>query len=194
MAPNHADDQSHHHGHSQHSLPQTKLAIVVQLVQCRGVYQLRQPVGYLRTTDEFANYVLRLQWRFDPVTKKAGNSGVLLRMVGEDTVWPRSVEAQLHSGNAGDFWVIGGIEIQEHAKGGKRVSGRRTVKLKTSSEKEPGQWNKYDIICKDDWILVLVNGVLQNVGTRCSDKLGKICLQSEGAQIEYRNIYIEPLE
>jgi hypothetical protein len=39
-----------------------------------------------------------------------------------------------------------------------------------------------------------VNGVLQNVATGCSVSSGKICLQSEGTPIEYRNIYIEPLE
>ncbi len=54
-----------------------------------------QPVGYLRTTDDFVNYVLKLEWRFDPVTKKAGNSGVLLRMVGEDKVWLRTDLEQL---------------------------------------------------------------------------------------------------
>jgi hypothetical protein len=74
---------------------------------CRG-----QPVGYLRTTGDFTNPVLKLEWRFDPVTKKAGNSGVLLRMIGGDQVWPRSVEAQLHSGNAGDFWNIGEFPLQ----------------------------------------------------------------------------------
>ena len=100
----------------------------------------------------------------------------------------------LISGNAGDFWVIGGLETDEHAKGGSRVKGRRTLKLKDSSEKPIGQWNAYDIICKDDWIVVMVNGVLQNVATKCSDKSGRICLQSEGTPIEYRNIYIEPLE
>jgi hypothetical protein len=50
-------------------------------------------------------------------------------------------------------------------------------------------WNS-----KDDWIVVIVNGVLQNVATRCSESFGKICLQSEGIPIEYRNVYIEPLE
>ncbi len=38
------------------------------------------------------------------------------------------------------------------------------------------------------------NGVLQNVATKCSASSGKICLQSEGTPIEYRNIYIEPLK
>ena len=151
----------------------------------------RKPSGYMRTETPYADYHLHVEWRWP---EKAGNNGVLVHMSGEDKVWPKSLECQLHSGNAGDFWVIGGLEFAEHAKGGSRVKGRRTIKLKDSSEKPLGQWNTYDIICKNDWIVVLVNGVLQNVGTKCSDKSGKICFQSEGAVIEYRNIYIEPLE
>jgi hypothetical protein len=49
-------------------------------------------------------------------------------------------------------------------------------------------------VCKDDWVVVLVNGVLQNVATKCSERSGRICLQSEGAPIEYRNLWLEPLE
>jgi hypothetical protein len=156
------------------------------LLRCEG-----KPTGYMRTETPYADYHLHVEWRWP---EKAGNNGVLVHMSGEDKVWPRSLECQLHSGNAGDFWVIGGLEFAEHAKGGPRVKGRRTIKLKDSSEKPLGQWNTYDIVCKDDWIVVFVNGVLQSVGTKCSDKSGKICLQSEGAVIEYRNIYIEPLE
>jgi len=156
------------------------------LLRCQG-----QPRGYMRTETAYADYHLHVEWRWP---EKPGNNGVLVHTTGADTVWPKSLECQLASGNAGDFWVIGGVEIAEHAKGGSRVKGRRTVKLKDSSEKPLGQWNAYDIICKDDWIVVMVNGVLQNVGTQCSEKAGKVCLQSEGAVIEYRNIYIEPLE
>lgn len=156
------------------------------LIRCEG-----KPAGYMRTEKDYANYLFHVEWRWP---EKGGNNGVLVHMSGEDQVWPKSLECQLYSGNAGDFWVIGGLEIAEHAKGGTRVKGRRTLKLKDSSEKPIGRWNSYDIICKDDWIVVLVNGVLQNVGTKCSDKSGKICLQSEGTPIEYRNVYIEPLE
>ncbi|MHC4062585.1 MAG: family 16 glycoside hydrolase, partial [Planctomycetota bacterium] len=39
-----------------------------------------------------------------------------------------------------------------------------------------------------------VNGVLQNEGTKATDTSGKICLQSEGSPIEFRNIYIEHLD
>jgi len=156
------------------------------VLRCTG-----RPAGYMRTETPYADYHLHVEWRWPG---KPGNNGVLVHMTGADKVWPKSLECQLQSGHAGDFWVIGGVETAEHAQGGSRVKGRRTIKLKDSSEKPVGQWNAYDIICKDDWVVVMVNGVLQNVATQCSEKAGKICLQSEGAAIEYRNLYIEPLE
>ena len=163
------------------------------VIRCTG-----RDAGYMRTEADYADYLFHVEWRWPG---NGGNNGILVHTSGADKVWPKSLECQLHSGNAGDFWLIGegpryleNIETREHAKGGDRVRGRRVIKLKVSSEKPLGQWNAYDIICKDDWVVVLVNGVLQNVATKCSEKSGKICLQSEGTPIEYRNIYIEPLE
>ncbi|HON92271.1 MAG TPA: DUF1080 domain-containing protein [Sedimentisphaerales bacterium] len=156
------------------------------VLRCTG-----RPAGYMRTETAYADYHLHVEWRWPA---QPGNNGVLVHMSGPDVVWPRSLECQLASGNAGDFWVIGGLEFAEHAKGGRRVNGRRTLKLRESSEKPAGEWNQYDIVCKDDWVVVLVNGVLQNVATRCSERSGRICLQSEGAPIEYRNLWLEPLE
>jgi len=163
------------------------------VIRCTG-----RPAGYMRTEADYANYLFHVEWRWPG---NGGNNGALVHMSGLDKVWPKSLECQLHSGNAGDFWLIGegpryleNIETKEHAKASNRVKGRRVIKLKKSSEKPLGQWNAYDIICKDDWVVVLVNGALQNVATGCSEKTGKICLQSEGTPIEYRNIYVEPLE
>jgi hypothetical protein len=150
-----------------------------------------KPAGYMRTEKAYADYHLHVEWRWPD---KPGNNGVLVHMSGADKVWPKSLECQLYTGHAGDFWVIDGVETAEHAKGGDRVHGRRVDRLKASTEKPLGEWNRYDIICKDDWIVVLVNGELQNVATKCSERNGKICLQSEGAAIEYRNIYVEPVE
>lgn len=155
-------------------------------IRCTG-----RPAGYIRTEKNYANYLLHVEWRW---VEKGGNSGVLVHMTGPDKVWPKSLECQLMSRNAGDFYVIGGVETEQHKKAGKRIAGRRTIKLKKSTEKPLGQWNAYDIICQDDWVVVLVNGVLQNIATGCSETFGRICLQSEGAPIEFRNIYIEPLE
>lgn len=163
------------------------------VVRCVG-----KPAGYMRTEKNYADFLFHVEWRWP---EKGGNSGALVHMSGPDKVWPKSLECQLASGNAGDFWLIGegrryteNIETAEHAKADERVRGRNVRKLKDSSEKPLGQWNAYDIICKDDWVVVLVNGVLQNIATKCSITSGKICLQSEGAPVEFRNIYIEPLE
>ena len=157
------------------------------VIRCEG-----NPPGYMRTEIDYADYLVHVEWRWPG--EKGGNSGVLVHMSEPDVVWPKSLECQLASGNAGDFWVIGGLEFKEHARGGQRVKDRRTYKLKDSSEKPIGQWNSYDIICKDNWVVVVVNGVLQNVATECAPRSGKICLQSERAPVEFRNVYIEPLE
>jgi len=156
------------------------------VIRCEG-----RPNGYMRTEKNYANYLLHVEWRWP---EKPSNSGVLIHMSLPDNVWPKSLECQLGAGNAGDFWEIGGVEFSEHAKKSQRVRGRRVIKLKESSEKPAGQWNSYDIICKDDFVVVMVNGVLQNIASSCSVTSGKICLQSEGSPIEFRNIYIEPLE
>jgi len=152
------------------------------VIHCTGV-----PAGYFYTENEYSNYKLHLEWRWaaDP-----GNSGVLLHKQEPDAVWPKSIEAQLMSGNAGDFYLIGGTTINEQLD----KSKRRVEKKQESSEVIPGEWNTYNITCKGDSIIVLVNGVMQNIGSGASVTSGKICLQSEGKPIEFRNVYLDPLK
>jgi len=147
------------------------------------------PAGYIATEDEFESFELELEWRFDPA-KGAGNSGVLLRVDEKDQVWPRSIEAQLHSGHAGDIWNIGEVPMRVEAS---RTEGRRTRKLEASSEKPLGEWNTYRITLDGGKLELRVNGVLQNTATECEVRRGRIALQSEGAPIEFRNIVLRPL-
>lgn len=151
---------------------------------CKG-----QPIGYLRTVDDFTNYVLRVRWRFDPA-KGAGNSGVLLRMVGEDTVWPKSIEAQLHSGAAGDFWNIGEFPMEVAPE---RTRGRNTKRTGTN-EKPLGEWNEYEITVWKGFVVLRVNGEILNQAWNCEEVPGKICLQSEGAEIHFKDIELMPLD
>ncbi len=155
------------------------------VIVCKG-----QPVGYMRTTESYDNYVLELEWRFNP-EKGAGNSGVLLRMVGQDKVWPKSVEAQLMHRNAGDIWNIDNFKMTVDPS---RTSGRRTAKLKESNEKPLGEWNHYRIVVDGGKIELYVNGELQNTATDVEEVPGKICLQSEGAEIHFRNIVLRPIK
>lgn len=147
------------------------------------------PNGYIRTTKDYTNYILKLEWRFNPVTKAAGNSGVLLRMVGEDKVWPKSVEAQLHSGNAGDFWNIDEFRMKADPA---RTKGRNTKKTH-GAERPIGEWNQYEIIVNRGDVILSVNGEEVNRATDVESLAGKICFQSEGAEIHFRNIRLIPL-
>ena len=157
------------------------------VVQCEG-----KPNGYMRTTETYSNYKLHVEWRWPA---QPTNSGVFLHASGKDKVWPRCIEAQLKAGSAGDFVLIGhtGVTI-----GGKEYQDDNKMfisvpKKLDSTENEPGEWNEYDITCKGDTITVLVNGQLQNVAVKATDTEGWICLQSEGASIQFRNIYLEDL-
>ncbi len=154
-----------------------------------GVMTIKgQPIGYIRTKQDYTNFVLRLQWRFDPA-KGAGNSGVLVRMIGEDKVWPKSVEAQLHSGQAGDFWNIGDFKMETAAD---RRNGRNTRRTHTA-ERPLGEWNEYEIIVNRGEVVLLVNGEELNRATGVEEIPGKICLQSEGAEIQFRDIRLAPI-
>ena len=156
------------------------------VIHCKG-----EPAGYLRTVEDYSNYRLHLEWRW---AQKPTNSGVLLHTQKPDQVWPASIEAQLQHQNAGDLVII-------QSDTSIRVDGVRhttpedqfykiIAKKYRSSEYRPGQWNSYDITCDGDTIKLLVNGVLQNIGSESSYTSGAICLQSEGSPIEFRNIYL----
>lgn len=148
------------------------------------------PAGYLRTRDDFTSYVLKLEWRFSPVTKKAGNSGVLLRMQEPDKVWPKSIEAQLMSGRAGDFWNIGDFEMSTDKD---RLNGRNT-RHSYAAEKTVGEWNEYEIVVDGGNVVLNVNGEELNRAWDCAVIPGKIALQSEGAEIHFRRIRLAPIE
>lgn len=145
-----------------------------------------KPAGYLRTTADYTNYVLRLQLRH--VTE--GNSGVLLRMVGPDKVWPRSIEAQGQFRNLGDLWNIDAFPMKTDPG---RTNGRHTAKRHAASDRPLGEWDQYDITLDGGDLELRVNDVVQNVATECWETPGKICLQAEGAQMEFRNVTLIPI-
>ena len=153
-----------------------------------------RPAGYLLTEkSDFQNYVLSLRWRWKPGSK-GGNNGVLVHVStpGALGVWPKSVEVQLARDNAGDFWIIG-TELHVKNEEGRR-RGRRYLNLTDGSEKPLGEWNSMEITCRGDEILVKVNGELVNHATGCNVAKGAIALQSEGAEIHYRDIRLTPIQ
>jgi hypothetical protein len=154
-----------------------------------------KPNGYLATTTEYADYTLTLQWRF-PAGSKGGNSGVLLHVQSPDKYWPTSVEAQLQSGSAGDFWLIMPpdvtLNVDKARQDPKRERHFFRMKKDEAIEKPFGEWNDYKIVCSAGDINIHVNGQHVNTGTNGNLRKGRIALQSEGTEIHFRTIELTP--
>jgi hypothetical protein len=153
----------------------------VFMVENGVIHITGNPFGYMRTKDSYSDYVLRLEWRW-PV--EATNSGVFIHAQLPDTIWPKCIECQLKAGSAGDFVCMNGADMNER----KDKNVRSVKKLAESSEKQVGEWNTMEVTCTTNTITVIVNGVLQNKATGLNVTSGNICLQSEGKDLEYRNI------
>ncbi|MHC4073474.1 MAG: 3-keto-disaccharide hydrolase [Planctomycetota bacterium] len=153
-----------------------------------------KPLGYLYTKKDYGDFVLKLQWRWPP-EKDAGKGGVLIRMTGEHRIWPKSLEAQLNAGGAGDFWGLAGYGLSGPVERTRSLDhdefGRLTnVKKTRALEKPPGQWNTYEIIAKGDTVTLIINGEEVNRATGCALEPGRICLTSEGSEIHFRNVAV----
>jgi hypothetical protein len=155
------------------------------VIWCSGT-----PFGYLRTKETYRNFKLTVEWRWP---EEPTNSGVFVRIFGEDKQWPLCVEAQLKHGRAGDLIAFNG-----------RLEGaqvrRETLQILQrtgdSNEKKPGEWNTYEITCnhKDIDIETSVNGVPQTRANGSMPFEGSIGLQSEGGPIEFRTVRLQPLD
>jgi hypothetical protein len=169
-----------------HADPSKTWSVKDGLIRCTGT-----PAGYLRTEKSFRNYFLAVEWRWSG--GPGGNSGVLLHMQRDDHVWPYSIEAQLEDRNAGDFWFIDGstLKLDETRR---NPGNQRNVKHLVCAEKPVGEWNRYEITSIDGDVILVVNGELVNVGRAAVPSEGRICLQSEGAPIEFRLVEITPFE
>ena len=157
-------------------------------IQGGEIFCTGKPTAFLRTKEQYSDYKLVLEWRWP---EKPGNSGVLLHMGGEEKIWPLCIEAQLMHKRAGDLVGMGYTFNENKAKKGGFIS--YTPHMSDPSEKELGEWNKYEITCKGDTIEATINGQLQNKATGVTISKGYIGLQSEGVPIMFRNIKLTPL-
>ena len=162
-------------------------------IACRG-----WGPGYIVTEESFENYELELEWRWSKrdaaADKKRRNSGVILHVDKTDVVWPTGVEAQLMEGRAGDFYLFGDatvdVDVDVDVDDGRRDPSRERLvpRLDGVTENPIGEWNTYRIRCEGDQIRLWINDVLANEARSARPSGGRIALQSEGAEIRFRNV------
>jgi hypothetical protein len=165
---------------------------------------LGKPEGHLLTKRAYRDYRLEAEYRFPG---KGGNCGILVHASRPRALYemfPQSIEVQMQSGDAGDFWCIQeNIEVPDMEKrrprkagekwGGAEGDARRILNLTDGSERPLGQWNTMVIEARGRAVKVWVNGDLVNDGFSATADRGKIAIQAEGTEVEFRKVEIGPL-
>lgn len=164
---------------------------------------LGTPGGHLVSDKEYENYRLEVEYRF---AGTPGNCGVLVHASTPRSLYdmfPKSIEVQMMHENAGDFWcIVEDIKVPDMvARRGPEedwgiVEGknRRILNLTDGSENPVGEWNSMTIECLADSVKVWVNGDLVNFGYEATAQKGKVALQAEGSEVEFRKIVMTPIK
>lgn len=157
-----------------------------------------KPIGVLYTAKDYTNFKLQVEYRWAP-GQTPGNSGVMTRMTPGTGALPLTCEVQLQHGNAGDVVGLQGFAIADPQQPRwfekmTTIVGKVTgVKRAVGAENAPGEWNRLEVEVVGGRYTVRMNGKLVNEVTGVSVKPGRIGLQSEGGEIHFRKLVVQPL-
>ncbi|SIQ31106.1 3-keto-disaccharide hydrolase [Maribacter ulvicola] len=166
---------------------------------CKGM-----PIGVVRSEKQYENFILHVEWRH---MEAGGNSGIFAWSSAnpkEGQNLPDGLEIQmleldwvnlnLQDGKKppiayvhGELFGVGGVTtIPDNPRGERSKSIENRAKGK-------GIWNTYDVVCVDGVVKLAVNGKFVNGLAKSSQKKGYLCLESEGAEIHFRNLKVTEL-
>jgi len=159
-----------------------------------------QPIGVIRSEKKYKNFILYIEWKH---MEAGGNSGTFVwsdAIPGKNRL-PNGVEVQMlelewvnlntRDGKKppiayvhGELFGVGGTEtVPDNPR------GRRSKSIENRC-KGKGEWNTYEVVCVDGTIKLSVNGKYVNGISKSTKSEGYICLESEGAEIHFRNIKV----
>ena len=166
---------------------------------CKG-----NPIGVMRSEKQYENFILHVEWKH---IEAGGNSGIFVWSAArpdEDSRLPDGVEVQMleldwvklntRDGVTppiayvhGELFGVGGVKtLPDNPRGERSKSAENRCKGR-------GEWNTYDVVCVDGVIKLSVNGKFVNGIQQSTQKKGYLCLESEGAEIHFRNLTIMEL-
>jgi hypothetical protein len=169
------------------------------LLICKG-----KPIGVMRSEKQYENFILQVEWRH---MEPGGNSGVFVwsdALPDPKSRLPGGVEVQMleldwvnlntRDGKKppiayvhGELFGVGGVKtIPDNPRGERSKSIENRAKGK-------GEWNAYTVVCVDGAIKLSVNGKFVNGISQSTIKKGYLCLESEGAEIHFKNLRIAEL-
>lgn len=178
----------------------------------------------LATKAEYANYHLRLEFKWGEKVYGKRNSGLLYHSYGPFGAafgtWMANIEHQLMHDNLGDTYLMANTWCETKVQKGddgktffynpngqvaafSETDNGRSIKKMKDAEKPLGEWNTVDLYCFGQTSVHVVNGQVVMINTNCSkiengQKIpltkGKIQLQSEGGEFFIRKVEIEKIK
>lgn len=144
--------------------------------------------NWLRSAREYENFILNLEYKVSP----GGNSGVFIRCAEEGNPWETGYECQ--------------ISNEQPPRDALHCTGSLYgyVAADPRPDESPDVWHRYEILCKHNRILVMVDGQKTVDVNQCKiaslknkPLRGYIGLQDahagEGTAVEFRNIRVREL-
>lgn len=197
---------------------------VVQLDGQKVIHISGDIFASLATKAEYADYHLRLEFKWGEKVYGKRNSGLLYHSFGPFGAafgtWMANIEHQLMHDNLGDTYLMANTACESkvsksedgktftYTPEGKTTSfsensNGRSIKKAKDAEKPLGEWNTVDLYCFGQTSVHVVNGQVVMVNTNCSTSengknvpltKGKIQIQSEGGEFFIRKIEIEKIK
>ena len=177
------------------------------VIHCTG-----KPVGVTRSKQPITNFELVAEWRH---LSPGGNSGIFVWATEEaltglkpGSLPPGGIEVQVldhgyteqyekSSGKKADWFTTNGDvfpvgkstmkPFPPVSPGGDRSFPTKNLSLGV------GQWNHYYVRAINGEVRLWVNGEEVSGGTNCQPATGYLCLESEGAPVEFKNLRIREL-
>lgn len=171
-----------------------------------------EPIGVLRTRQTFTNFEMVVSWRH---LSSGGNSGVFvwvpmeaLEHLEPDALPQYGIEVQMldlgyaeqyeeRTGREGDWFTthgdifaVGESELTPFPP--TSPNGARSFPRKELS-RGAGEWNHYYVRGINGEVRLWVNGEEVSGGSGARPRTGYLCLEAEGAPVEFRNIRIREL-
>jgi hypothetical protein len=177
------------------------------VVHCTG-----RPTGVMRTRKQYTNFEFVIQWKH---LEAGGNSGLF--------VWtPDASLKDLKSGHLPKSGIEVQILDHGYVEKFEKTTGKKAVNFTTNGDVFPygtakmtplpptspngirsfprknlskgfGKWNHYYVRAINAEIRLWVNGEEVSGCTNCEPRSGFLCLESEGAPVEFRELKIRPL-
>lgn len=163
------------------------------------------PIGVVRSAKMYQNFILKVEWRH---LESGGNSGIFVwcdAVPDDRSRLPNGVEVQMleldwinqNAQNGvtqpiayvhGELFGAGTVKTIPDNPRGERSKSLENRCLGV------GEWNKYTVVCVDGTIKLSVNGKYVNGIRMATNRKGYLCLEAEGARIEFKNLQIIELD